>query len=171
MAGGLFPPTRLESLRFSRLDWQETYDTNFRAWHWRLDAEQLAFSQQLFAPGTQEPLYLKNNRRMLLLTGYDDACADLGKDTRDVASKMVRTPGYARFLKQTGHSLDNENPQWVAQQIADFLRESCFCADEKHIICTSESYLDERKPRLSNIQEIPGQEVDLNGNPARSQER
>ncbi len=109
-------------IRSSRMDRQETYDTNFRAWHWRLGAEQLAFSQQLFAPGTNEPLYLKNNKRMLLLTGYDDTCADLGKYTRDVSSKMVNTPGYARFLKQTGHSLDNEHPEWVARQIIDFLR-------------------------------------------------
>jgi len=109
------------SIRAARMDRQETYDPNFRAWHWRLGAEQLAFSQQLFAPGTQEPLYLKNNKRMLLLTGYEDTCAKLGEYTRDVASRMVNTPGYARFLKQTGHSLDNEHPTWVAQQIVDFL--------------------------------------------------
>jgi len=106
----------------SRMDRQETYDTNFRAWHWRLGAEQLAFSQQLFEPGTNQPLYLKNTKRMLLLTGYDDTCAALGENTRKVAGKMVNTPGYARFLKQTGHSLDNEHPDWVARQIVDFLR-------------------------------------------------
>ncbi len=106
----------------SRIDRQETYDANFRAWHWRLGAEQLAFSQQQYAPGTQEPLYLLNTKRMLLLCGYDDTCAALGWWTREVALKMVNTPGYARFLKQTGHSLDNEHPDWVARQIADFLR-------------------------------------------------
>jgi pimeloyl-ACP methyl ester carboxylesterase len=105
----------------ARMDRQETYDANFRAWHWRLAAEQLAFSQQQFAPGTNEPLYLLNNKPMLLLSGYDDTCGDLGWHTRDVASKMVNTPGYARFLKQTGHSLDNEHPDWVARQIVDFL--------------------------------------------------
>jgi hypothetical protein len=58
---------------------------------------------------------------MLLLTGYEDTCGDLGKHTRDVASKMVNTPGYARFLKQTGHSVDNEHPEWIARQIVNFL--------------------------------------------------
>ncbi|HLB86168.1 MAG TPA: alpha/beta hydrolase [Terriglobales bacterium] len=106
----------------SRIDRQETYDANFRAWHWRLGAEQLAFSQQQFAPGTQKPLYLFNTKPMLLLCGYEDTCGDLGSHTRDVASKMVATPGYARFLKQTGHSLDTEHPDWIARQIADFLR-------------------------------------------------
>ena len=105
----------------SRIDRQETYDANFRAWHWRLGAEQLAFSQQQFAPGTQKPLYLLNTKEMLLFCGYEDVCGDLGKDTREVAAKMVNTPGYARFLKVTGHSLDNEHPTWVARQIIDFI--------------------------------------------------
>jgi len=34
---------------------------------------------------------------------------------------MLNTPGYARFLKKTGHSLDNEHPDWIARQIVDFL--------------------------------------------------
>lgn len=105
----------------ARLDRQETYDANFRAWNWRLGAEQLAFSQQQFAPGTREPLYLRNTKRMLLFSGYEDTCGDLEKHTRDVAPKMVNTPGYARFLKQTGHSLDTEHPSWIARQIAYFL--------------------------------------------------
>jgi pimeloyl-ACP methyl ester carboxylesterase len=106
----------------ARIDRQETYDANFRAWHWRLAAEQLAFSQQQFAPGTKEPLYLKNTKPMLLFCGYDDTCGDLCKDTREVAAKMTNTPGYARFLKQTGHSLDNEHPNYIAKQIAEFLQ-------------------------------------------------
>lgn len=111
------------SIRAARLDRQETYDANFRAWHWRLGAEQLAFSHQLFAsPGTRTPLYLQNGKKMLLFSGYDDTCGGLADHTRDVASKMVNTPGYARQLKRTGHSLDNEHPDWIARQIIDFLR-------------------------------------------------
>jgi hypothetical protein len=34
---------------------------------------------------------------------------------------MVNTPGYARFLTQTGHSLDDEHPRYVASEIARFL--------------------------------------------------
>jgi pimeloyl-ACP methyl ester carboxylesterase len=105
----------------SRIDRQETYDANFRAWHWRLGAEQLAFSQQQFAPGTKEPLYLLNTKPMLLFSGYQDTCASLGQYARQVAPLMVNTPGYARFLKETGHSLDNEHPDWIAQQIIDFV--------------------------------------------------
>jgi pimeloyl-ACP methyl ester carboxylesterase len=112
---------KLAEVLASRIERQETYDANFRAWHWRLGGEQLAFSQQQFAPGTQKPLYLFNTKRMLLLTGCEDSCGGLGEYTQDVAKKMMNTPGYARFLQHTGHSLDNEHPNWVARQIAGFL--------------------------------------------------
>lgn len=114
-------PCKKNLILTSRMDRQETYDRNFRAWHWRLAAEQLAFSQQQFVAGTKQPLYMNNAKKMLLFCGYDDTCGDLGKYTRQVALEMVDTPGYARFLKQTGHSLDNEHPDWVAGQIANFL--------------------------------------------------
>ena len=109
-------------VRASRIDRQETYDPNFRAWHWRLAGEQLAFSQQQFADGTSQPLYLRNTKRTLLICGYDDTCADLCKNTREVGVKMVNTPGYARFMKQTGHSVDNEYPVFIARQLAEFLQ-------------------------------------------------
>ncbi|PYP91834.1 MAG: hypothetical protein DMG65_05905 [Candidatus Angelobacter sp. Gp1-AA117] len=114
-----------DSILAARLDRQETYDANFRVWHWRLGAEQLVFSQQQFSPGTNQPLYLRNTKRMLLFCGVDDVCADLCKDTRDVAPKMVNTPGCARFLRHTGHSLDNEHPDYIAREIADFVGGSC----------------------------------------------
>lgn len=110
-----------EELAASRINRHETYDANYRAWHWRLAGEQLAFSHQQFADGTKTPLYLRNDKRMLLLCGYDDTCADLCKHTRDVSEKMVNTPGYARFMRLTGHSLDNEYPFWVARELDKFL--------------------------------------------------
>jgi pimeloyl-ACP methyl ester carboxylesterase len=115
-------PCRDALILGSRIDRQETYDAKFRAWHWRLAAEQLVFSQQQHAPGTDKPLYLFNTKRMLLLGGMDDVCADLNKNTMEVAPQMVNTPGLARYMDKTGHSLDNERPDWVARQIADFLR-------------------------------------------------
>jgi pimeloyl-ACP methyl ester carboxylesterase len=109
------------ALSASRINRQETYDSNYRAWHWRLAAEQLAFSHQQFAEGTKTPLYLRNDKRMLLICGHEDTCGDLCKYTREVAEKMVNTPGYARFMKQTGHSLDNEYPHFVARELDKFL--------------------------------------------------
>ena len=101
----------------SRIDRYETYNPNFRRWHWRLGMEQLQFSQQEGRP----PLYLTNTKRMLLLCGMDDTGGDLCKDTRDVAPLMEITPGKALFLKTTGHSIHNERPNYLAQQIIDFV--------------------------------------------------
>jgi pimeloyl-ACP methyl ester carboxylesterase len=111
------------TLLAARLDRHETYDANFRAWHWRLGAEQLAFSHQQnrIAGGPTDPLYLHNSKPTLLFTGFDDVCAGLGEYTRDVATKMTNSPGFARFMEGTGHSLDNEHPDYIATEIAQFL--------------------------------------------------
>src|SRR5260370_1088009 len=110
-------------MRYARIDRYETYDHNFRLWHWRLGMEQLQFSQQIPKPGTNppEPLYLSNTKRMLLLCGIEDVGGDLCKSTREVAPKMTLTPGRALFLKTTGHSIHNERPNFLARQILDFV--------------------------------------------------
>ena len=105
----------------ARLDRHETYDQKFRLWHWRLGAEQLIFSHQLKAFDTHQPLYMQNTTRMLLACGYDDTGGDLCRHTRDVAAKMTVTPGKALFLHDTGHSIQNERPGWLARAIVDFL--------------------------------------------------
>ena len=115
-------PCKKAKILGARLDRQETYDPNFRAWHWRLGTEQLIFSQQQLKPGTHTPLYLLNTKPMALFSGSDDACGHLYDNARDVAPKMTRTPGFARFLQRTGHSLDDEHPNYVAQQIAHFVQ-------------------------------------------------
>ena len=105
----------------ARLDRHETYDSTFRLWHWRLGAEQLVFSQQLVSPDTNQPLYMQNNTRMLLACGYEDTGGELCANTRAVAWKMTDTPGKAIFLHDTGHSIQNERPNWLAGAIVDFL--------------------------------------------------
>ena len=116
-------PCKQGSILAARLDRHETYDANFRSWHWRLGAEQLAFSHQQnrIYGGPTDPLYLHNTKASLLFTGYDDVCASLGEYTRDVATKMTNTFGFARFLNGTGHSLDNEHPEYIATEIAQYL--------------------------------------------------
>jgi pimeloyl-ACP methyl ester carboxylesterase len=110
-------------VKLARIDRYETYDQNFRRWHWRLGMEQLMFSQQNPVPGTNppQPLYLANTKRMLLLCGMDDTGGNLCQETRDVAPKMEMTPGHALFLQTTGHSIHNERPNFLARQIADFV--------------------------------------------------
>jgi len=111
------------TIQASRLDRHETYDADFRSWHWRLAAEQLIFSHQLnrIQGGPTDPLYLHNTKQTVLFSGANDVCASLGQDTFDVAKMMTNTPGFYRFLNGTGHSLDNEHPDFIATEIAQFL--------------------------------------------------
>ncbi|MDQ6886124.1 MAG: hypothetical protein M3068_02405 [Gemmatimonadota bacterium] len=108
-------------LRLARIDRYETYNRNFRLWHWRLALEQLQFSHQLLKPGTNQPLYLFNTKRMLLICGIDDTGGDLCASTQAVAPKMVNTPGAALFLTNTGHSIHSERPNFLARHIVDFI--------------------------------------------------
>jgi hypothetical protein len=116
-------PGKFAHTRLARIDRYETYNHNFRLWHWRLGMEQLLFSQQIPKPGVRppEPLYLSNTKRMLLLCGIEDVGGDLCKNTRDVAPKMSLTPGRALFLQTTGHSIHSERPNFLARQIVDFI--------------------------------------------------
>jgi hypothetical protein len=107
----------------ARLDRQETYDQNFLAWHWRLGGEQLLFSQLNKDPATNRPLYLLNQKPMLLGCGLEDHVAfnDICPATQTTAALMTMTPGKALFLDKTGHSLDNERRIFWSRQIVDFL--------------------------------------------------
>jgi hypothetical protein len=113
----------------ARIDRHETYDPLFRKWHWRLGVEQLAFSQRQNQGADQtrkelaDPLFLYNRTPMLLLAGEKDIGGSLGKWTQDTAPLMKNTPGGFRWLGNTGHSLDDERPMFVARQIVAFLSE------------------------------------------------
>jgi len=115
-------PCKQLSIKAARLDRLETYDANFRLWHWRVAAEQLIYSQNSDDPNGQR-LYKSNSTRMLLMCGEDDDFTGAGicSATQKIAQDMNLTPGRAIFMQNTGHSLDAEHPNFVARQIADFL--------------------------------------------------
>lgn len=110
------------SVAAARLDRHETYDHFFLAWHWRLGAEQLLFSQQNLDPASHQPLYSLNHKPMLLGCGTEDHVPynDICPATQNTAAHML-TPGKALFLEKTGHSLDNERRMFWAQQVVAFL--------------------------------------------------
>jgi pimeloyl-ACP methyl ester carboxylesterase len=112
-------PCRDASIRLSRVGRYETYDANFRRWHWRLAAEQLIFSHRIQKRG--QPLYASNTHRTLLMCGVEDTGGGLCEATRQVAADMKYTPGHALFLKRTGHSIHDERPNFLGRHIADFI--------------------------------------------------
>ena len=119
-------PCKRSMVASARLDRHETYDPRFLAWHWRLGAEQLIYSHQTIDPATREPRFKANTKRMLLMCGVEDNITynDICGATQRTAPRMTTTPGRAFFLEQTGHSLDNERRDFVADQIIAFLDES-----------------------------------------------
>lgn len=119
-----FYPCKKSAVAAARLQRHETYDARFYAWHWRLGTEQLLFSQLNKNPATNKPLYLSNQKPMLLACGVEDHVAwnDICPATQTTAQLMTFTPGKALFLDKTGHSLDNERRSFWAQQILDFIK-------------------------------------------------
>jgi pimeloyl-ACP methyl ester carboxylesterase len=109
------------SMRLARIARFEVYNQNFRRWHWRLAMEQLQNSHWSRKAGTSVPLYLFNTRRTLLMCGIDDTGGDLCKFAQFMAPKMDDTPGRALFLTNTGHSIHDERPKFLARQIIDFI--------------------------------------------------
>ncbi|MEQ1764757.1 MAG: hypothetical protein ABL984_16630, partial [Pyrinomonadaceae bacterium] len=111
-----FYPCKKSAVASARLDRQETYDANFLSWHWRLGGEQLLFSHQTINPATNQPLYMSNQKPMLLACGTEDTVAfnDICPATKNTAPLMTMTPGKALFLEKTGHSLDNERRKFFA---------------------------------------------------------
>ena len=120
-----FYQCKKSSVAGARLDRQETYDQNFLAWHWRLGGEQLLFSQSNTDPASGQPLYMLNQKPMLLACGLEDHVAfnDIFRlsSTQSTAQRMTMTPGRALFLDKTGHSLDNERRTFWAAQVIMFL--------------------------------------------------
>lgn len=107
----------------SRLDRQETYNPLFLSWRWRLAAEQLLYSHQTFELETGQRRYIRNDKRMFLSCGVLDAVPfnHICPSTQTTAPHMKLTPGMARYLPDTGHSVDAERPTYFARKMDEFL--------------------------------------------------
>lgn len=117
-------PCHASSIAAARLDRHETYDENFRAWRWRLGAEQLAYSHRSAdtALGVSKR-FLANLKPMLLMCGKEDDFdgVKICSNTMQVATEMTATPGRAVFFERTGHAIDQERPNELARLVDEFL--------------------------------------------------
>jgi alpha-beta hydrolase superfamily lysophospholipase len=99
----------------------EIYGPELRRLHWRAAHEVLLFSHRDPDPGGDRPRYATVRARLLLAAGAaDDAFPEfLFSRAREVAAAMpsART----LFLADTGHSIHNERPRFLARRIVDFL--------------------------------------------------
>lgn len=101
----------------ARASRREIYNRFFRRWHWRVALEQLLLSHRY------QNRYKNINSRMLLIAGEADdyAWSHIYDSTKDLAVMAINTPGNRLLLKNTGHSIHNERPRYLAQAIYDFL--------------------------------------------------
>jgi alpha/beta hydrolase fold len=101
----------------ARASRREIYNQFFRRWHWRVALEQLLFSHRY------QNRYKDIKSRMLLMAGEVDdyAWSHIYDSTKDLAVMAINTPGNRLLLKNTGHSIHNERPRYLAQAIHDFL--------------------------------------------------
>lgn len=103
-------PTYIEE---SRRDRREVYNTNFRQWHWRICEEMIGFKFDTLVPSINKPL--------LLMVGELDQYPEVHffSNVSSFAATL-RGLGKALTVQDTGHSIHNERPYFLANQIVRF---------------------------------------------------
>ena len=122
--GGYVPAGLLVAL--SRLARHEVYGRFFREWHWRVALEQLIYSHDenvVYGDGSTPVRATLNTVRTLLAAGADDDAlhVNIYGGTRAVARRMTRARGRLLLVRDCGHSIHFERPQWFAAEIMRFL--------------------------------------------------
>jgi pimeloyl-ACP methyl ester carboxylesterase len=109
-----FGQTKLIFICAGRLDRQEIYNANMRQWHWRICGECVGFSFDPLAAQIQKPL--------LLMVGSADAypLVNFQRNVMKFGSALTG-PGITQTIQDTGHSIHNERPSFLAQQVLDFI--------------------------------------------------
>lgn len=98
----------------SRFERWEVYNQNFRQWHWRIGMEMIGFSFSNLAPNMNVP--------MQLMVGEDDdyPYVHFASYVPNFAAQSLHKPDRALTVQETGHSIHNERPFFLANQIAGF---------------------------------------------------
>jgi pimeloyl-ACP methyl ester carboxylesterase len=106
-------PGKTVAVLESRLDRREVYCETFRQWHWRICEELVNFDFTALSADFSKPL--------LLMVGEKDAypCVNFFGNVTSFAQNL-QLPGYAFTVQNTGHSIHDEHPTFLAQKIIDF---------------------------------------------------
>ncbi len=120
-----YPAAGLQ-VALSRIARHEIYNPFYRQWHWRVACEQLIFSHfenEVFGDNSTPVRYTKNTVRTLLASGEDDNYSFTGiyDATRTLGNAMVQTPGRLLLVRDTGHSIHAERPDFLSREIMKFL--------------------------------------------------
>jgi pimeloyl-ACP methyl ester carboxylesterase len=107
-------PSKLTYIEESRRDRREVYNADFRQWHWRICAEMIGFKFDALLPGMNKPL--------LLMVGEEDNYAQVHflSNVTAFAAKLTAPAQGALTIQNTGHSIHNERPYFLAHQVVKF---------------------------------------------------
>jgi pimeloyl-ACP methyl ester carboxylesterase len=129
-------PCASTSTQNSLADREETYNASFRRWHYRQNLEQVLFSQYNTDTPKRQTRCSFIKIRLLLAAGELDTVGDvtgkagiaefsIGTTTRKLMEYMAANnivPNSAGIIfKGIGHSIHDESPALLAQQIVSFL--------------------------------------------------
>ena len=104
-------PTKAVYIQEARRDRREIYNQVSRRWHWRICGEMIRYSFEGYAP--KKPL--------LLMVGEDDnyPLVHFADNVKSLAGTL-KGLGKCLVVQDTGHSIHNERPFFLANQVVAF---------------------------------------------------
>jgi pimeloyl-ACP methyl ester carboxylesterase len=98
----------------ARRDRREVYNANFRQWHWRICEEMIGFTFDALVPSMKKPL--------LLMVGEKDDYPEVHflSNVTNFASSLTAPAQGVLTIQDTGHSIHNERPSFLAHQVVNF---------------------------------------------------
>ena len=119
-------PCKPNLIAASRLERAELYNRIYRQFHYRMDWEQLLYSFNDNDPGSDHPRYASFRAHLLLAAGSEDSkspATDIYDSARTLGQSLqgTSTSGSTLFVEHTGHSMHDERPILMANQIDAFI--------------------------------------------------
>ena len=110
---GSVGPAKAIAIQESRRDRREIYNSISRKWHWRICGEMIRFKFDALVPNMNKPL--------LLMVGESDnfPLVHFCDRVKDFAGKLTGL-GECITVQDTGHSIHNERPYFLANQLVAF---------------------------------------------------
>jgi pimeloyl-ACP methyl ester carboxylesterase len=106
-------PAKAIHVQEARRDRREIYNATSRQWHWRICEEMLGFKFDALVPSINKPL--------LLMVGESDNYPEVHfLDNVTSFAKSLSGLGQCITVQDTGHSIHNERPYFLADQVIAF---------------------------------------------------
>jgi pimeloyl-ACP methyl ester carboxylesterase len=127
-------PCKTNILAAAQLERAELYNRIYRQFHYRMDWEQLLYSFNDKDPGSAQPRYASFLSTLLLAAGANDSnspATDIYDSARTLGQNLDSTKanGSTLFVDDTGHSMHDERPILMADQIDGFIAKQDYSVD------------------------------------------